>query len=98
MAEKRYTLHARISTENPSAIKPVLEKMFGPGNVKAGESAKDFLVEAEMHGANARDMNRALLTALRQVEKRSRLRAQWTADGITEKFFDYVPKGTVKSG
>jgi hypothetical protein len=98
MTDIRYTLHARVSTENPVAIKPVLEQMFTPGKVKAGETEKDFLVDAEMTGPSARDLNRALLNALRKVEKRSRLRAEWTAEGVTEKFFDYVPKAKVATG
>jgi hypothetical protein len=38
-----------------------------------------------------------LLSALRKVEKRTTLRAEWTSeDGNTERFFDYVLKKTVK--
>jgi hypothetical protein len=29
---------------------------------------------------------------LRRAEKRTRLRAEWTAGGTTYRFFDYVPK------
>ena len=32
-----------------------------------------------------------LLSALRRVEKRTRLRAEWTGGGTTYRFFDYVP-------
>jgi hypothetical protein len=52
-------------------------------------------VEATMTGPNARDLNRSLLSALRRVERRTRLRAEYTAGGVTERFFDYVPKGTL---
>ena len=38
-------------------------------------------------------MNRQLLSALRRVERRTRLRSEWTAGGIDYWFFDYVPKG-----
>jgi hypothetical protein len=34
-----------------------------------------------------------LLSALRRVERRTRLRAEWTGNGETQRFFDYVPKG-----
>jgi len=47
-----------------------------------------------MTGPAARDLNRSLLSALRRAERRTRLRAEWTAGGMTERFFDYVPKGT----
>jgi hypothetical protein len=47
-----------------------------------------------MRGADARELNRFLLSALRRVERRTRLRAEWTANGETHRFFDYVPKGS----
>jgi hypothetical protein len=37
------------------------------------------------------------LSEMRRAEKKTRLRAEWTSGGITEKFFDYVPKGTKKA-
>jgi hypothetical protein len=43
-----------------------------------------------MVGVEARELNRQLLSAMRRVEKRTRLRATWTFDGVTEKYFDYV--------
>jgi hypothetical protein len=33
-----------------------------------------------------------LLSELRRVEKKTRLRAEWTSGNTTERFFDYVPK------
>ena len=47
-----------------------------------------------MKGSSARELNRHLLSELRRAEKKTRLRAEWTCEGITERFFDYVPKGT----
>lgn len=47
-----------------------------------------------MTGVSAQDCNRSLLSALRRVERRTRLRAEWTAGNVIERFFDYVPKGT----
>jgi len=47
-----------------------------------------------MDGTDARDVNRRLLSALRQAEKKTRLRAEWTSDGHIHRFFDYVPKST----
>ncbi len=59
---------------------------------KAGD---EFVVEAQMEGASARELNRTFLSALRKVEKRTTLRAEWTSgDGTSERFFDYVPKKT----
>ena len=91
---RRFSLVARISTDAPARVEPVLRELIAGGTVRAGDKAGEFLVEAEMTGASARDLNRSLLSALRGAERRTRLRAEWTSAGVTEKFFDYVPKGT----
>jgi hypothetical protein len=57
------------------------------------ESASGFEVDAVLTGASARDLNRALLSEIRRGEKRSSILSEWTSAGMTEKFFDYVPKG-----
>jgi hypothetical protein len=93
MANKRFRLIARISTSDPRTIKPVLKKSFREGSVK--EEDGEFIVEAEMEGENAKELNRALVSSLRRAVKKTRLRAEWTSDdGTTEKFFDYVLKKT----
>ena len=44
-------------------------------------------------------MNRTLLSALRKVEKRTTLRAEWTSgDGTDERFFDYVTLSHLRQG
>ena len=88
---------ARVSTDSPALVKPVLEELITKGTVKDGSASGEFLVEAEMTGVSARDLNRALLSALRGAEKRTRLRAEWTSAGAIEKFFDYVPKGVSRT-
>ena len=45
-----------------------------------------------MEGGDARDVDRRLLSALRRVERRTRLHAEWTRRGVAYRFFDYVPK------
>jgi VWFA-related protein len=56
----------------------------------------EFIVEAEMEGRSAKELNRSLLSALRRVEKKTRLRAEWTSKkNTTERFFDYVLKKTL---
>ena len=62
------------------------------GTIKS--TGDGFEVEAKLTGASARELNRQLLSDLRQAEKRTRLRSEWTSGGTTERFFDYVPKGT----
>ena len=95
MTAKRFRLVAKVSSSSPSAVRPVLEKAVAPGSVK--EVKGEFMVDAQMEGESAKDLNRTLLSALRRVEKKTRLRAEWTSDdGTTERFFDYVLKKTIK--
>ena len=96
MVKRTFKLSARISSDNPPAIRPVLEQSLGDKvSVKATDEGLE--VEAELTGESARDLNRMLLSQMRKVERRTRLRAEWTADGVTERFFDYVPKGKKKT-
>jgi hypothetical protein len=97
MAKKLYRLVANVNTDNPKAIRPVLERLVGKASIKRAGSTNEFLLEAELNGESAKDLNRLLLSELRKAEKKTRLRAQWTSGGTTERFFDYVPKGTQKA-
>lgn len=90
---QRFTIRARVNTENPSAIRPLLRRLFPAGTVTLTGDPKELVLRGELEGADARELNRSLLTELRRVEKRTRLRAEWTSEGTTEKFFDYVSKG-----
>ena len=94
----RYSLKARVSTDNPGAIESVLSRLVPHGSVARSENGQEFVVEGTFDGVSARDLNRTLLTELRRVEKRTRLRAEWTCGDTVERFFDYVPKGTHKIG
>jgi hypothetical protein len=91
-----FKLKARINRSDTRTIRNALRQLAAKGSVrKAGE---EFLIEGEMRGASAKELNRALLSALRKVEKRTTLRAEWTSDdGSTERFFDYVLKKITKS-
>jgi len=91
MAKKAYVLTANVSTENPRAIRPVLEDLIEHGTVTP--TSDGFEIKAKMVGESARDLNRTLLSALRKVEKKTRLRAEWAFGKNIERFFDYVPKG-----
>ncbi len=93
MANRHFSLHARVSSDSPSAIRPVLEGFVGRASVKQGSTTGEFIVEGEFDGESAKELNRSLLSALRRVEKKTRLRAEWTSGGTTERFFDYVSKG-----
>jgi hypothetical protein len=96
MVEKRFKLSARISSDDPQAIKPVLERIISnKGIIKP--TSEGFEVNAELDGESARALNRTLLSEMRKVEKKTRIRAEWTQGNTIEKFFDYVPKGTRKA-
>jgi hypothetical protein len=94
--KSNFKLKARVSSSNPRAIQPALEALVTKGSVK--KVGEEFVVEAEMEGTSAKELNRSLLSALRRVEKKTRLRAEWTSNNnTTERFFDYVLKKTIKN-
>ena len=88
--KKVFELTANVSTENPQAIRRVLEDLIEKGLVTPTDDG--FQVKAKMVGEGARELNRTLLSALRKVEKKTRLRAEWAFGKDVERFFDYVPK------
>jgi hypothetical protein len=91
-----FKLVARVSSADLEAIRPALERALPDGSVK--EADGELLVEAEMSGQSAKDLNRALLSSLRRTERRTRLRAEWTSeDGTRERYFDYVLKNTSRA-
>jgi hypothetical protein len=92
MSRKAHVLVARVSTESPRAIGAALRELLAKGSVRREDD--EFFVHATLRGDSARDLNTNLLSALRRVERRTRLRAEWTSGGTTERFFDYVSKGS----
>ena len=89
-------LKAIVRRSEAGTIRRTLEQMPAAGSVRKADD--EFVVEAEMEGASARELNRAFLSALRRVEKRTTLRAEWTSDdGTVEKFFAYALKATIKN-
>ena len=94
MTKKAFSLLAKISTEKPRAIRLALKKILSNCSIRSTDDG--FQVDAKMHGEGARELNRTLLSALRRVERKTRLRAEWKCGGTTERFFDYVPKGSRK--
>jgi hypothetical protein len=96
MVNKKFSLSAKVSSNAPSAIKPVLQRMIGSsGTVTATNDG--FEIRAEFEGESAKDLNRMLLSELRRAEKKTRLRSEWMHGDTVERFFDYVPKGTRKA-
>jgi tetrahydromethanopterin S-methyltransferase subunit A len=71
-----FKLKARVNRSDAQTIRKAVEQLSAKGSVrKAGD---EFVVEAETEGDSARGLNRTLLSALRKVEKRTTLRAEWT--------------------
>jgi len=96
MPEKKIKLTANVSSANPSAIRSVLERIVGSnGTIKP--TSDGFDVTAEFEGECVKDVNRMLLSELRRAEKKTRLRAEWSCEGTTEKYFDYVLKKTTRT-
>ena len=87
-----FSVIADVSSDNLAAVRPVLLRMIEDAAVTS--TADGLHVQGSMDGTDVRDVNRRLLSALRQAEKKTRLRAEWTADGQIHRFFDYVPKST----
>lgn len=94
MDEKRYALKATVKTVNQEGIRGLLDELFGVDAFMLTDGG--FRVSSFMVGESARELNRSFLEKLRRVEKRTTLRAEWTNEGSTERFFDYVPKGMRK--
>ncbi len=96
MADGKFRLKAQVSSDNPSAVKPALERLIAnKGTIRQTEQG--FEVEAELQGESARTLNRMILSELRKAEKRTRIRSEWTSGDTIERFFDYVSKGTSKA-
>lgn len=89
-----FNLKARINRSAAGTIRQALDQLAAKGSVR--KDGDEFVVEAEMEGASAKELNRTLLSALRKIEKRTTLRAEWTCGDTTERFFDYVFKKTIK--
>jgi len=88
----RFSVIADVSSDNLAAVRPVLLHMIEGATVT--NTADGLRAQGIMDGTEVRDVNRRLLSALRQAEKKTRLRAEWTADGQVHRFLDYVPKST----
>jgi hypothetical protein len=88
-------LKAQVSRSEAQTIRRALKQLAAKGSIRKAD--EDFVVEAEMEGTSAKEMNRILLSALRKVERKATIRAEWVAgDNITERFFDYVLKKTIR--
>ncbi len=88
---KRFDLDADIRSTSLQEVLPALQDLFPEATIETTETG--LRVRVQLEGESARDLNRAVLSALRRVERRTTLRAEWTSGTTVERFFDYVPKG-----
>jgi len=96
LGQMKLKLKARINRSDSQTIRHALDQLAAKGSVK--KKGDEFIAEAEMEGASAKDLNRTFLSALRKVEKRTTLRAEWTSgNGTSERYFDYVLKKTIEN-
>jgi hypothetical protein len=65
-----FHLIAEVSSDSPGALGPVLEQLVGAGGTVTATS-EGFHLDSWMEGADARELNRELLSALRRVERRT---------------------------
>lgn len=91
MSGKTYTLTAEIRTANPHDVGAYLSHHPGPWAVT--KKVTGFTIMAQMSGESARLLNRRLLSALKRIEKRTTIQAEWKHNGTVWRFFAYVVKG-----
>ena len=96
MSVKIYKLKAQVSSNSPNSVLQVVKRFVG-GKGEVVLKGELIEVNAELEGESAKDLNRSLLSEMRKIEKKTRLRAEWTSNNITEKFFDYVSKSVKES-
>src|SRR5271165_1378800 len=85
----RFNLKARINGTNDHAIQQALKQLGAEGEVKKIRGA--FALSAEIEGTSAEELNESLLSALKTIRKRTKLRAEWISDdGSTQIFFDHL--------
>ena len=93
MSLRTFRLSATVSCSNRSnldGVRAPIERVLG-AEARVERIDQGLRIEAgAVVGGDARELNRQLLSAMRAVEKAIRLQSEWTADGTTERYFDYV--------
>jgi len=91
-----FKLHARVSRSDAKTIRQALADLAAKANIT--QEGDELIIDADLDGESAKDLNRRFLSALRKVHKRTTLRAQWTSPAnLTESYFDYVLKKTLQN-
>ena len=85
----------QVSSDNPTAVKPVLEKAISQnGSIKP--QATSLKLTPELKGESARDLNSTLLSDIRRAEKKTNT-AQIDLRRHNERFLITGLKSTKKS-
>jgi hypothetical protein len=58
----KFKLKARVSRSDARTIQDALEELSAKGSIN--KAAEEFMVEADMEGNSAKELNRTLLSAL----------------------------------
>jgi hypothetical protein len=70
-------LHACVNRADAATVRQALAGLAAKANITQG--GDEFIIDAEVDGESAKDLNRHFLSALRKVHKDATLRAQWTS-------------------
>jgi hypothetical protein len=88
---RRFDLDADVRSASPQEVLAALRDLSPGAAIETTETG--LRVRVQIEGKGTRELNRGVLTALRRVERRTTLRAEWASGTTVERFFDYVPKG-----
>ena len=91
MVGSQFELNGNVRSQSPDQIHVALKTLLPDAHIE--ETEMGWSVHAQLQGESAQELNRMLLTGLRKVDRHTTLRAEWTANGSVERFFDYVFKG-----
>ena len=91
MAGTQFELNAEVRSQSADEMRVALQQLLPEARIDKTELG--WSVRAQLSGQSAKELNRNLLSGLRKVERHTTLRAEWTANGSVERFFDYVFKG-----
>jgi len=91
MRSIRFQLDAEVRGANQRDVLAAARSLLPGAEIE--ETELGFTARRQIEGESARDINRAVRSALRRVDRRTTLRAGRTSGGTVERFVDYVPKG-----
>lgn len=83
---KKFELTASVKSADMKAIKPVIKQLIPGVLIKI---ADEFVISAIIEGDDSRDLNRTILSGLRKVVKKTRIKSEWSCNGTVEQYFDY---------